>query len=241
MLQVPNRLTPKSSEKKLSPRNISYQKYLGGRTQDAPQVSKPSSGQKQITLKSPTKPKRSNKRSVRSPRKKVNPKKSLLEVESQIESLKRTMEHKATAKGSVTAKGPVTAKGSVTAKGPVTAKGSVTAKGPVTAKGSVTAKGPVTAKGSVTAKPHTRRSNRRSNRALPKDKGRHISIKKKPVSPDELRRIEQKIKSVRTKKIKDIKSALHQDGIQVSGKSDRLLKDIYFYSKVCNIQITHEA
>ena len=205
MLQVPNRLTPKSSEKKLSPRNISYQKYLGGRTPNAPQVSKPSSGQKQITLKSPTKPKRSNKRSVRSPRKKVNPKKSLLEVESQIESLKRTMEHKATAKGSVTAKGPVTAKGS------------------------------------VTAKPHTRRSNRRSNRALPKDKGRHISIKKKPVSPDELRRIEQKIKSVRTKKIKDIKSALHQDGIQVSGKSDRLLKDIYFYSKVCNIQITHEA
>ena len=192
-----------------TPRNLSYKNYLfrGGKQAEP----KPASGQKQITLKSPTKPKRSNKRSnKRSSRKNENenPKKSLLEVESQIETLKRTMEHKAV---------PVKAKAV-----PV----------PVKAKAV-----PVPVK----AKSRTRRSNRRSNRPPPRDKGRHISLKKRPVSPDELRRIEQRIQSVRTKKIKDIKSALQKEGIKVSGKSDRLLKDIYFYSKVCNIQITHEA
>ena len=33
---------------------------------------------------------------------------------------------------------------------------------------------------------------------------------------------------------------LEKQGVKVSGKSDRLLKDIYLYSKVCNINITHE-
>ena len=38
----------------------------------------------------------------------------------------------------------------------------------------------------------------------------------------------------------DIKKELERQGIKVSGKSNRLLKDIYLYSKVCNINIKHE-
>jgi hypothetical protein len=84
-------------------------------------------------------------------------------------------------------------------------------------------------------KPNPRRSNRRG-----KKRDRHVSIKKKSVSKEELHKIEERIQFVRNKKIKDIKSDLEKEGIQVSGKSNRLLKDIYFYSKVCNINIHHE-
>ena len=73
-----------------------------------------------------------------------------------------------------------------------------------------------------------------------KTKGRNVKINQKKISPDDLKRIEDKILSIRNKKPKDIKEALEKDGIKVSGKSTRLLKDIYFYSKVCNINIQHE-
>ena len=52
--------------------------------------------------------------------------------------------------------------------------------------------------------------------------------------------VETKIKEIRKKKSDDIKKELEKDGIKVSGKSKRLLKDIYLYSKVCNINIQHE-
>ena len=42
------------------------------------------------------------------------------------------------------------------------------------------------------------------------------------------------------KKDVDIKSELKKKGIQVSGKSNNLLRDIYFYSEVCNVNIIHE-
>ena len=59
--------------------------------------------------------------------------------------------------------------------------------------------------------------------------------------PEHVEQIERKIMSIRNKSSKDIRSELSKEGIQVSGKSNRLLKDIYFYSKVCNINIRHEA
>ena len=55
-----------------------------------------------------------------------------------------------------------------------------------------------------------------------------------------MKRVEQKINSIRNKKSSVIKKELEKEGIKVSGKSNRLLKDIYFYSKVCNINIKHE-
>ena len=48
------------------------------------------------------------------------------------------------------------------------------------------------------------------------------------------------MRELRSKKTDDIKQELESQGLKVSGKSDRLLKDIYLYSKVCNINIQYE-
>jgi hypothetical protein len=73
-----------------------------------------------------------------------------------------------------------------------------------------------------------------------KDKVKKVRIKNKAVTKEDIKEIEEKIAAIRAKKPKDIKEDLAKEGIKVSGKSSRLLKDIYFYSKVCNINITHE-
>jgi hypothetical protein len=91
----------------------------------------------------------------------------------------------------------------------------------------------------------TRRNKRPSKKPdkdnkVKKDKEKKVRIKKKAITAEDIRDIERRIVAIRTKKPKDIKEALAKEGIQVSGKSNRLLKDIYFYSKVCNINITHE-
>ena len=49
------------------------------------------------------------------------------------------------------------------------------------------------------------------------------------------------MRNIRNTNKEEIKKELEKQGVKVSGKSDRLLKDIYLYSKVCNINITHEA
>ena len=86
-----------------------------------------------------------------------------------------------------------------------------------------------------------KRANKKSNkRSGQKKKIRKISISnKKPVKED-IKNIENKIADIRNKKPEDIKRELEKEGIKISGKSNRLLKDIYFYSKVCNININHE-
>ena len=81
----------------------------------------------------------------------------------------------------------------------------------------------------------------RSHHRTKGPKGRKVSIRKKRIKPEHVEQIERKIMSIRNKSSKDIRSELSKEGIQVSGKSNRLLKDIYFYSKVCNINIRHEA
>ena len=92
-------------------------------------------------------------------------------------------------------------------------------------------------------KRNTKRSlKRHSQRSTHKHKknSRKISIKHKKVSVKEIDKVEKKIASIRNKNPTDIRKELEKEGIKVSGKSNRLLKDIYFYSKVCNIQIQHE-
>ena len=90
----------------------------------------------------------------------------------------------------------------------------------------------------------SKRSNKRKIRRSTKRNSRNVrkfSIKKhKKVSGNDMKRVEQKINSIRNKKSSEIKKELEKEGIKVSGKSNRLLKDIYFYSKVCNINIKHE-
>ena len=90
----------------------------------------------------------------------------------------------------------------------------------------------------------SKRSNKRNIRRSTKRNSRNVrkfSIKKhKKVSENDMKRVEQKINSIRNKKSSEIKKELEKEGIKVSGKSNRLLKDIYFYSKVCNINIKHE-
>ena len=89
-------------------------------------------------------------------------------------------------------------------------------------------------------KRHAKRAHRSRHRSnVPK--GRKVSIRKKRIKPEHVEQIERKIMSIRNKSSKDIRSELSKEGIQVSGKSNRLLKDIYFYSKVCNINIRHEV
>ena len=48
------------------------------------------------------------------------------------------------------------------------------------------------------------------------------------------------MKEIRGKNKEEIRKELENQGLKVSGKSNRLLRDIYLYSKVCNINIQHE-
>tara|TARA_B100001094_G_scaffold322044_1_gene370734 strand:- start:1714 stop:2076 length:363 start_codon:yes stop_codon:yes gene_type:complete len=70
---------------------------------------------------------------------------------------------------------------------------------------------------------------------------RKIRIKKeKKVTEKDVERLQKHIELVRSKKTNDIKKELESEGIKISGKSNRLLKDIYLYSKICRINIKHE-
>jgi hypothetical protein len=72
-------------------------------------------------------------------------------------------------------------------------------------------------------------------------KNRKISIQNKKLGEKEIQNVSQKMRQIRSTKTDEIKKELEKQGVKVSGKSDRLLKDIYLYSKVCNINITHES
>lgn len=69
---------------------------------------------------------------------------------------------------------------------------------------------------------------------------RKISIRNKKLGEKDIKNVSQKMRQIRNTKTDEIKKELEKQGVKVSGKSDRLLKDIYLYSKVCNINIQHE-
>jgi hypothetical protein len=69
---------------------------------------------------------------------------------------------------------------------------------------------------------------------------RKIIIQNKKLGEKDIQNVGQKMRKIRSTKTDEIKKELEKQGIKISGKSDRLLKDIYLYSKVCNINITHE-
>jgi hypothetical protein len=92
-------------------------------------------------------------------------------------------------------------------------------------------------------KPHknTRRSVGRTNkRGKSRTRNRKVSIKNSTFNDKDLKDIQIKLKEIRNKKSDEIKKELEKKGVKVSGKSKRLLRDIYLYSKLSNINITHE-
>tara|TARA_B110000208_G_scaffold173924_1_gene218154 strand:- start:1446 stop:1763 length:318 start_codon:yes stop_codon:yes gene_type:complete len=91
-------------------------------------------------------------------------------------------------------------------------------------------------------KPKVSRSNRRSTsrKSNRKNKGRKVSIKTRVFNEKDVKEVESRIKEIRGKKTGEIREELEKQGVKVSGKSNRLLRDIYLYSKVCNINIQHE-
>ena len=71
--------------------------------------------------------------------------------------------------------------------------------------------------------------------------GKRISVSKvRKLSNKDVQSIQSKLKEIKKKSTEDIKKELNKEGIQVSGKSPSILKDIYMYSKLCGINIKRE-
>ena len=81
---------------------------------------------------------------------------------------------------------------------------------------------------------------KRKTKSHKKSGSRRISLKRKRVTEKDIETVQKHIENIRSIKTSDIKKELENDGIKVSGKSNRLLKDIYLYSKLCGINIKHE-
>ena len=88
---------------------------------------------------------------------------------------------------------------------------------------------------------NTARSVTRTNkRSKTRGNNRRVSVKNSNFNEKDFKQIQNKLKEIRSKKSEDIKKELEEKGVKVSGKSNRLLRDIYLYSKLSNINITHE-
>ena len=85
---------------------------------------------------------------------------------------------------------------------------------------------------------HSKNNRSKTNRSKT---NRKISIRNKKLGEKDIQNVSQKMRQIRSTKTDEIKKELEKQGVKVSGKSDRLLKDIYLYSKVCNINIQHEV
>lgn len=85
-----------------------------------------------------------------------------------------------------------------------------------------------------------RPTNRTNKRSRTRGRNRKVIIKNSTFSDKDFKDIQVKLKEIRNKKSNEIKKELEKKGVKVSGKSKRLLRDIYLYSKLSNINITHE-
>tara|TARA_B110000495_G_scaffold194862_1_gene201722 strand:- start:1 stop:885 length:885 start_codon:yes stop_codon:yes gene_type:complete len=83
------------------------------------------------------------------------------------------------------------------------------------------------------------RSNKRSN-TRNKSRNRMIRMRNENLGEKDIKQVSNKMREIRNTNKDEIKKELEKQGVKVSGKSDRLLKDIYLYSKVCNINIQYE-
>ena len=87
---------------------------------------------------------------------------------------------------------------------------------------------------------HTKRVRRKrgSNR---KHLGKRVSVTKtRTYSSKDVTTIQKKLLDIRKKTPQQIKQELDNQGIQLTGKSPEILKDIYMYSQLCGINIKRE-
>ena len=164
-----------------------------------------------------------------------SPKKKMVEVKDISES--KIVPTKAPTKAPE--KAPVKAPAKVQVKGPVKQpKKGVPIQMPKT-KGSLK-KGKVVKRGRHSIKHSNKRSLTR-RRCHDLKKGKRISVTKtRKLSNKDVQSIQSKLKEIKKKSAEDIKKELDKEGIQVSGKSPSILKDIYMYSKLCGINIKRE-
>lgn len=72
-------------------------------------------------------------------------------------------------------------------------------------------------------------------------KGKRISITKtRKYSKKDISLIQNKLKNIKGKSTDDIQKELKSQGVELSGKSPEILKDIYMYSQLCGINIKRE-
>ena len=70
--------------------------------------------------------------------------------------------------------------------------------------------------------------------------GRKVSFTNRKSKNNNIEIIKSEISKIKKKKPDEMKQELEARGIKVSGKSTRLLRDIYLYTKTSGIQINHE-
>ena len=91
------------------------------------------------------------------------------------------------------------------------------------------------------SKKKPKRSKKSTKRHTKRNNSRQVKVSKPQQLTDEhIKRIEKKIQNIRKQKLSDMKKELEKRGVKTTGKSNRLLKDIYLYSKMSNINFQHE-
>ena len=83
---------------------------------------------------------------------------------------------------------------------------------------------------------------RRGGGSLQKEKkGRKVSVStSRTIGKKETQKMQKKIKEIQNKSSDDMIKELKKGGIEVSGKSKTILKDIYMYQQMCGINIKRE-
>ena len=85
------------------------------------------------------------------------------------------------------------------------------------------------------------KSKKSTKRHTKRNNSRQVKVSKPTVLTDEhIKRVEKKIQNIRKQKLSDMKKELEKRGVKTTGKSNRLLKDIYLYSKMSKINFQHE-
>ena len=85
------------------------------------------------------------------------------------------------------------------------------------------------------------RVNRGGGSLKKEKKGRKVSVSTaRKLGKRETHKMQKKIKEIQNKSTNDMINELKKEGIEVSGKSKTILKDIYMYQKMCGINIKRE-
>ena len=124
---------------------------------------------------------------------------------------------------------------------PVPTRSTAPAPAPAPAPPPARVPAPTPALASAPPKKKLKRSKKSTKRHTKRNNSRQVKVSKPTVLTDEhIKRVEKKIQNIRKQKLSDMKKELEKRGVKTTGKSNRLLKDIYLYSKMSNINFKHE-